>query len=294
MSSKALFETLVSQITTYEKAEAKEIVFWLLEHYLNLRKIDIISDKTIDNQSSINWNSIIERLNAHEPIQYVLGETTFYGRRFLVDKSVLIPRPETEELVSYVIKQQGIEESRYQDKLSILDIGTGSGCIAISLAAELPNSEVSAFDISEKALTTAQKNAELNSVKVNFQKVDILRFLDKNERIDSTFSIIVSNPPYVTKSESSEMRKNVLDFEPHLALFVEDDDPLIFYEAIAKFASKHLQNNGLLATEINETLGESTAKIFKKYGFTEVKIIKDIHKKDRFVVGRISRFAKMN
>lgn len=286
MSSKTLFETLISQITTYEKAEAKEIVFWLLEHYLNLRKIDIISDKTIDNQSSINWNSIVERLNAHEPIQYVLGETTFYGRRFLVDDSVLIPRPETEELVSYIIRQQGIEASRHQDKLSILDIGTGSGCIAISLAAELPNSEVSAFDISEKALATAQKNAELNSVKVNFQKVDILRFLVENERIDSTFSIIVSNPPYVTKSESSEMRKNVLDFEPHLALFVEDDDPLIFYEAIAKFASKHLQNNGLLATEINETLGESTAKIFEKYGFTEVKIIKDIHKKDRFIVGK--------
>lgn len=291
MSSKALFESLVSQIIPYEKAEAKEIVFWLLEHYLNLRKVDIIFDKTIDNQTNIDWKNIIERLNAHEPIQYILGKTTFFGRRFLVDDSVLIPRPETEELVSYVIRQQSIEASRQQDKLSILDIGTGSGCIAISLAAELPHAEVSAFDISEKALATAQKNAELNSVNVNFQKVDILRFLDENESLDSRFSIIVSNPPYITKSEASQMRKNVLDFEPHLALFVEDKNPLIFYAAIAKFASKHLQNNGLLATEINETLGESTAKVFEKHGFMEVKIIKDIHKKDRFVVGLISRFA---
>ena len=276
-SSKKLFDNLLQQITAYEAQEAKEIVFWLMDFYLGLRKIDILSDKSFD--KAIDWAKIIDRLNTHEPIQYILGETEFYGRRFLVNDSVLIPRPETEELVKYVVdKTLRTQNSKPR---TLLDIGTGSGCIAISLAKELPNFRVSAYDISEKALETAKKNAELNKADVTFEKVDILN--PSFNIHHSPFTIIVSNPPYVTKQEIDRMQKNVLNFEPHLALFVEDSEPLVFYEAIANFAFNNLTDNGLVAVEINETLGEETANVFKRKGFSEVEIIKDIHQKDRFV-----------
>lgn len=279
-SSKNLFDNLLQQITAYETQEAKEIVFWLLEFYLGLKKIDIISDKSFE--KVIDWNSIVERLNTQEPIQYILGETEFYGRRFFVNDSVLIPRPETEELVKFVVDKQQNLLSESNNTPKLLDIGTGSGCIAISLAKELPNYQVSAYDISERALETATKNAELNQANVDFQKVDILSY--KTSKIEfPKFNIIVSNPPYVTRQEIRQMRENVLDFEPHLALFVEDTDPLIFYEVIADFACENLTNNGLVAVEINETLGTETAEVFLKKGFSEVEIIKDIHQKDRFV-----------
>lgn len=278
-SSKQLYDNLLQQITAYESPEAKEIVFWLMDFYLGLRKIDILSDKSFE--KAIDWATITERLNNNEPIQYILGETEFYGRRFLVNDSVLIPRPETEELVKYVVDKQKNQFPISSNQLSILDIGTGSGCIAISLAKELQNFKVTAYDISEKALETAKRNAELNKADVTFEKVDILssQFLILN----SQFSIILSNPPYVTKQEIDRMQKNVLDFEPHLALFVEDSEPLIFYEAIANFAFNNLTNNGLVAVEINEALGEETAEVFRRKGFSEVEIIKDIHQKDRFV-----------
>jgi release factor glutamine methyltransferase len=284
-SSKTLFEYLLRQITVYENQEAKEIVFWLMEFYLGLKKIDILSNKNTEKE--VNWENIIERINSHEPIQYILGETEFYGRKFLVNESVLIPRPETEELVKYIIDTRKnlishISSQRRTVPISqVLDLGTGSGCIAISLAKELPDSQVFAYDISEKALEMAQKNAELNNAKVIFEKVDILD--SPFSILHSPFSIIVSNPPYVTKQEIERMQKNVLDFEPHLALFVEDVDPLVFYEAIADIAWNNLNNNGLVAVEINEALGKETAEIFIKKGFSEVRIIKDIHQKDRFV-----------
>ena len=275
-SSKQLYDNLLKQITTYESQEAKEIVFWLMEFYLGLRKIDVLGDKSFE--KAIDWTNIIERLNNNEPIQYILGETEFYGRRFLVNDSVLIPRPETEELVKYIIDKQKTQFSVKRKQLSILDIGTGSGCIAISIAKELPNFIVSAYDISKNALETAKKNAELNKADVNFEKVDILK-----PPFIRSFNIIVSNPPYVTKQEIYRMQKNVLDFEPHLALFVEDSEPLIFYEAIANFAFNNLTDNGLVAVEINEALGEETANVFRRKGFSEVEIIKDMHQKDRFV-----------
>jgi release factor glutamine methyltransferase len=275
-SSKQLYDNLLQQITTYESQEAKEIVFWLMEFYLGLRKIDVLGDKSFE--KAIDWTNIIERLNNNEPIQYILGETEFYGRRFLVNDSVLIPRPETEELVKYIIDKQKTQFSVKRKQLSILDIGTGSGCIAISIAKELPNFIVSAYDISKNALETAKKNAELNKADVNFEKVDILK-----PPFIRSFNIIVSNPPYVTKQEIYRMQKNVLDFEPHLALFVEDSEPLIFYEAIANFAFNNLTDNGLVAVEINEALGEETANVFRRKGFSEVEIIKDMHQKDRFV-----------
>jgi len=210
-----------------------------------------------------------------------LGETEFYGRRFLVNDSVLIPRPETEELVKYIVDKQKTQFPVTNNQLQILDIGTGSGCIAISLAKELPNFKVTAYDISEKALETAKTNAELNKANITFKKVDILN--NQFSILNSKFSIILSNPPYVTKQEIDRMQKNVLDFEPHLALFVEDAEPLIFYEAIANFAFNNLIDNGLVAVEINEALGEETADVFRRKGFSEVEIIKDIHQKDRFV-----------
>lgn len=291
-SSKMLFEHLLRQITVYENQEAKEIVFWLMEFYLGLKKLDILSNKNIEKE--VNWESIIERINSHEPIQYILGETEFYGRRFLVNDSVLIPRPETEELVKYIIDTRKnlishISSQRRTVPISqVLDLGTGSGCIAISLAKELPDSQVFAYDISKKALETAQKNAILNEAKVVFEKVDILSLASNPEPPTSnfqspTFDIIVSNPPYVTKQEIERMQQNVLAFEPHLALFVEDTEPLVFYEAIADIASKKLNNNGFVAVEINEALGKETAAVFIKKGFSEVQIIKDIHQKDRFV-----------
>jgi release factor glutamine methyltransferase len=171
-SSKQLYDNLLQQITAYESQEAKEIVFWLMDFYLGIKKIDILGDKYFE--KTIDWSNIIRRLNNNEPIQYILGETEFYGRRFLVNNSVLIPRPETEELVKYIIYKQKNQFPVISNQLSILDIGTGSGCIAISIAKELPNFKVSAYDISKKALETAKKNAELNKADVTFEKIDIL------------------------------------------------------------------------------------------------------------------------
>ena len=284
-SSKQFYDNLLQQITAYKSQEAKEIVFWLMEFYLGLRKIDILSDKSFE--KTIDWTNIIERLNNNEPIQYILGETEFYGRRFLVNDSVLIPRPETEELVKYIVDKQKKQFPVISNQLSILDIGTGSGCIAISIAKELPNFKVSAYDISKKALETAKINAELNKADVTFEKIDILKpsFIHSliQYPLRHSFNIIVSNPPYVMKQEIDRMQKNVLDFEPHLALFVEDSEPLIFFQAIANFAFNNLTDNGLVAVEINEALGEETANVFRRKGFSKVEIIKDIHQKDRFV-----------
>lgn len=274
---------MLHQITVYEKQEAKEIVFWLLEHEIGLKKIDILSNRPINTSKNIDWDLIIRRLNNHEPIQYILGETTFYGRRFLVDDSVLIPRPETEELVDYVCQWE-TKTQRVESPKKVIDIGTGSGCIAISLAKELTNAQVWAYDISENALATAQKNAEINEASnVSFEKADILRYLSNEAKSELRFDIIVSNPPYVTKQEAGQMRSNVLNFEPHLALFVEDNDPLIFYQAIANFAFQTLKEEGLVMVEINESLAEETAEVFAKSGFSETEVIKDIHQKNRFV-----------
>lgn len=292
ITSKQLFDELLHQITVYETQEAKEIVFWLLEHELNLKKIDILSNKPLINAQNIDWGSIVRRLNNHEPIQYILGETTFYGRKFLVDSSVLIPRPETEELVDYICRWER-ETQRVISEKKVLDIGTGSGCIAISLAKELTHAQVWAYDISEKALATAQKNANLNTApSVTFEKVDILQYLSDKVKTDFHFDIIVSNPPYVTKQETAQMRSNVLNFEPHLALFVEDNDPLVFYQAIANFAFQTLEKDGLVLVEINEALGDETVEVFVEAGFSVVEMIKDIHQKNRFVKAAFSKKMK--
>jgi release factor glutamine methyltransferase len=285
-SSKILFNQLVSEITpVYEENEAKSIIYLLLEHYLNLSKTDIFLDKNIS--QIFDFQDIIQRIKTQEPVQYVIGETEFYGRKFKVTPDTLIPRPETEELVQVTVtsyqlsvnsKQSGGESLCVKSK--ILDIGTGSGCIAISLACELPDAQVYGYDISEEALKIAKENAERNGANVIFEKVDIL---SPSPSSLSPFSIIVSNPPYVMNSEKAEMERNVLEYEPHLALFVEDNDPLIFYQKIAEFAAKNLIDKGLCIVEINQVFGLETAELFWNQGFKSVEVVKDIFGKDRMV-----------
>ena len=277
-SSKTLFNQLVSEITAvYDENEAKSIVYLLLENTLNLSKTDILLDKNIS--QSYDFQDVITRLKTHEPIQYIIGETEFYGRKFKVTPATLIPRQETEELIQLIIDNEQLIKS-IACKLNILDIGTGSGCIAISLACELPNSQVYAYDISEEALKIAKENAERNGANIIFEKVDILEPFTVHLL---PFTVIVSNPPYVMNAEKLQMEKNVLAYEPHLALFVEDSDPLIFYKAIAEFAAKNLINSGLCVVEINQALGLETAELFWNQGFRYVEVVKDMFGKDRFV-----------
>ena len=280
MAAKTLFNYLISEITSvYEENEAKSIVYLLLEHYLNLSKTDILLDNFVN--QPFDFQDIIIRLKAQEPVQYIIGETEFYGRKFKVTPDTLIPRPETEELVQLVISSwQLAVGSVAQSPISVLDLGTGSGCIAISLACELPNAQVYAYDISEKVLKIAKENANRNNVNVIFEQLDILNFPPSSF---PPFSIIVSNPPYVMNAEKSEMEQNVLDYEPHLALFVEDSNPLIFYKSIAEFAFKNLIINGLCIVEINQAFGLETAELFWNQGFRYVEVVKDMFGKDRMV-----------
>jgi release factor glutamine methyltransferase len=280
-SSKIIFNQLVSEITSvYEENEAKSIVYLLLEHYLKISKTDILLDNPV--AQLFDFTEIIQKIKAQEPVQYVIGETEFYGRKFKVTPDTLIPRPETEELVQLTVNsyQLAVNKRHFGVEAKILDIGTGTGCIAISLACELSNSQVYAYDISENALKVAKENAERNGANVTFEQVDILNFSPSSL---SPFSIIVSNPPYVMNAEKAEMEKNVLEYEPHLALFVEDDNPLIFYKKIAEFAAKNLIDKGLCVVEINQAFGLETAELFWNEGFHYVEVVKDMFGKDRMV-----------
>lgn len=276
MNSKKIFQDLVSRIKIEDSEdEIRGISYLILEHVYGLSRTDILSGREIPSISTaaIKVDEIIMRLNRNEPVQYILGEAYFLGRKFKVNSSVLIPRPETEELVKTVINVHTGNR--------ILDIGTGSGCIPISLALEIPGSEVYATDVSDDALDIATENAASLNAKVNFIQHDILR-----EKIPLTgLDVVVSNPPYVLLKEKRGMKDNVVTFEPHLALFVPDDDPLIFYKVIAKKANETLRTGGLLCVEINEQLGEAVASVFSKHGFETIEIVKDIFNKDRIVKG---------
>jgi release factor glutamine methyltransferase len=277
-SSKSLFNQLVSEITpVYEENEAKSIIYLVLEHYLKLSKTDIFLDRNI--LQAFDFQEIIKRIKSQEPIQYIIGKTEFYGRKFRVTPATLIPRPETEELVQIVTSSK-LPITNHQSPITILDIGTGSGCIAISLACEIPNAQIYAYDISEEALKIANENAEINKANVIFEKVDIL---EPFTIYHSPFTVIVSNPPYVMNAEKAEMERNVLEYEPHLALFVEDNDPLIFYRKITEFAAKNLTDNGLCIVEINQAFGLETAELFWNQGFSSVEVLKDMFGKDRIV-----------
>lgn len=216
---------------------------------------------------------LVRRLEAHCPVQYLLGKTCFYGRGFRVDERVLIPRPETEELVDWVVKTVGGGRPR------ILDVGTGSGCIAVSLAASLPGSEVWACDVSEGALEVASLNAREAGAAVNFFRCDVLR----SDALPGFFDLIVSNPPYVRTSEKAGMRDNVLKYEPGTALFVDDADPLVFYRAIARLAARRLRAEGRLFFEINEAFGTETADLLFREGFSGVELRRDLFGKPRMI-----------
>ena len=273
----------------YEEQEIESFFYIILEKLHSLKRIDLaLNPQTVmDGVHLKQWKNIVSELKKQRPIQYILGETEFYGLRFLVNENTLIPRPETEELVELIIESTNYELRN--TKLKVLDIGTGSGCIAISLAKHLTTSEVFAIDVSEKALAVAKKNSELNDVKVNYINVDILKINDLNElathnpQLATQFDVIVSNPPYVRNLEKSEIKPNVLEYEPHLALFVEDTDALLFYRKIAELANKNLNPNGKLYFEINQYLGNETVELVESFGFKNVKLIKDIYGNDRMI-----------
>lgn len=221
---------------------------------------------------------IVNRLLLHEPIQYILGETEFYGLKFYTSPGVLIPRSETEELVDWIVSQEKTGCNK------LLDIGTGSGCIPIAIDKNTGIAWIDGWDISEDALQIARSNALRNDSKVFFSNHDIL---DQSGLADDVkWDVIVSNPPYVLLEEASQMERNVLDFEPHLALFVPDADPLLFYRAIAKFANVHLQVHGSLYFEINEKMGEQTVQLLQEFGFDDILIRRDLQGKERMVRGK--------
>lgn len=282
MSAKTFFQQLVSEISAvYDENEAKSIVYLVLEHFQGISKTDILLDNPL--KEVFDYQDIITRLKNHEPVQYIIGETEFYGRRFKVSPATLIPRPETEELVELTLNtfQDLVKNKLIVSNPKILDIGTGTGCIAISVGGGIDDASVTAYDISTKALQIAQENAVTNKVKVDFEEVN---FLDESKHESlPMFDIILSNPPYVTNFEKHEMEENVLAYEPHLALFVEDDNPLIFYKAIAKFAKKHLSVNGFCIVEINQSFGLETAALFWDEGFSSVEVVKDFFGRDRMV-----------
>lgn len=263
----------------YDDGEAESFFYLILEEKNQLKRIDLAlhPDLVFSEGEIVIWNSILEQLKKEIPIQYLLGKTSFYGLDFEVNENVLIPRPETEELVEWIIESQ--KPKVKSQNIRILDIGTGSGCIAISLAKNLSNAQVFAIDVSKNALATAQKNAENNSVNVTFIHQNIL----ETEDLQQQFDIIVSNPPYVRNLEKEEIKKNVLDNEPHLALFVADNDALIFYKKIAELAQQHLSENGQLFFEINQYLGKEMIDLLEKMNFKNIELRKDIYGNDRML-----------
>jgi len=247
----------------------------LIEHKLDFQLTDVFTkpDFIISEEIKTDIQSVITRLQKEEPIQYILGSTCFYGLEFMVNKNVLIPRPETEELVSWVL------EAIQEKEVSVLDIGTGSGCIPISVKNNAPKTQVTAIDISEEALIVAKANALTNKTDITFLRKDILQTKSLPEKYD----IIISNPPYVRELEKEEMQNNVLENEPSLALFVSNDNPLIFYKKIADLAKQHLNNNGVLFFEINQYLGEETKTMLETKEFSNVTLKKDLFGKDRMI-----------
>ena len=258
----------------YPKTEIDSFFFLMIEEKLNLQRIDTVlkPDLLISQDNITTFIKIIKRLQNEEPIQYILKKTSFYGLPFIVDKNTLIPRPETEELVAWIIEEASKGKLHKKDKISILDIGTGTGCIPISLAKNLIKSSISAIDISQKALHIAKKNALLNDTKIDFFEMDILN----TESLPQKFDIIVSNPPYVRELEKTAIKKNVLQNEPHLALFVDNNNPLLFYKKIADLAIKYLSKNGLLFFEINQYLEKETVKMLEVKGFKNIELRKDL------------------
>lgn len=270
-NSKVVFQAIKSQLQNLSTDEAHAMALMLMEKFCCVTLTDILAEKEIE---PFHFDPLLSRLHAHEPLQYVLGESDFYGRKFLVNPSVLIPRPETEILIREVLKST-------KKNTRILDIGTGSGCIAITLQLEISDAYVSALDVSAAALTVARENARRFKAPIDFFQVDFL----KENLSAAPFDLFVSNPPYVLESEKKSMNKNVVDYEPHRALFVADDDPLIFYQRMAERSITLLRPNGKIFVEINEQLGNQVTQLFQQSGFV-VELISDFAGKDRVVVAQ--------
>lgn len=262
--------------TLYPERERRNIVQLLFKHFLNYDRADLVLriDEPLEVEMLQKLDNALSRLVKGEPLQYILGVAEFYGKQFEVNENVLIPRPETEELVHLIINEQKGAPER------ILDIGTGSGCIAISLAEHFQNTEVVATDISHEALKVAQRNAKRNNVKVEFVHHDILK---KDLHALGSFDVIVSNPPYVAEEERKDLEQHVLAHEPHLALFASTDDPLIFYRQIAEKARSVLNEGGMLYFELNAMYAQDTAELVSALGYSSIQIHKDMQEKERFL-----------
>jgi len=285
---KDVFEDYREQINgVYDINETEAITLLVIAEVTGISRASIkaFPERELTIEQSGQIKNTLAELKTGKPIQYILGVTEFYGLPFKVNPYVLIPRPETEELVEWILYSEGERLKVKGERLSLLDIGTGSGCIAISLKKNLAHAEVSAIDISEGALQTAKDNAVLNEVDVNFIQADILNIKPSNE--SAQYNIIVSNPPYVTLDDKKQMHSNVTDFEPHTALFVPEHDPLIFYRAIADFALNNLIANGLLYFEINENLGKETVELLADKGFKNIALRKDMSGRDRMIKAQL-------
>jgi release factor glutamine methyltransferase len=269
----------------YQEDELNTFIAYCFEEFVNIKKADLTlkQNETISESELLKFNFAVKELKLHKPLQYILGKADFYGLKFIVNENVLIPRPETEELVDLIIKD--LNKNRGSEEVSILDVGTGSGCIAISLKKNIENAKVFALDVSEDALSIAKKNAEINKVSIDFTKGNILESIDFMH--NSRYDLIVSNPPYVCESERAGMEKNVLEYEPHLALFVKDTNPLLFYTVICDFAKEQLNRNGKIYFEINPIFAEEASELLKKKGFKKVTIHMDLSNKKRMLSGEI-------
>ncbi|AXT21273.1 peptide chain release factor N(5)-glutamine methyltransferase [Flavobacteriaceae bacterium AU392] len=269
---------LSSLSKNYSQEEANSFFYMLTKHYLKLNKIDVPLnfDKIIIEKEQFQFSQAVDRLLVNEPIQYIIGETEFYGLPFKVNLNTLIPRPETEELVDWIVSD--LKNNTSEKK--ILDIGTGSGCIIIALAKTIHNGKFAGVDVSAEALKIAQTNADINKAEVEFIEVNILK---QTGNLNGNFDIIVSNPPYVRDLEKTKMLPNVLDNEPHLALFVPDNDPLLFYRKISQFAKKSLNLGGSLYFEINEYLGGEMIQLLENEGFLNIELKQDFFGKDRMI-----------
>lgn len=263
-------------IPIYDVMEAESFFNIILEELKGWKRLDLAMnpDAVLDGSEIEQWNTVLSMLEQQKPIQYIFGKAHFYGLEFFVNENTLIPRPETEELVEWII-----HENRGRGAIDIIDIGTGSGCIAVSLAKNLQAASVKAIDVSEGALEIAKKNADYNNAVLEFWKMDILQA----EFLPKEFDIIVSNPPYVRHLEKEEIRQNVLDYEPHLALFVEDNDPLLFYRKIALLGKSALKQNGRLYFEINQYLGSEMVEMLEQMGYRHVVLKQDVYGNDRMV-----------
>jgi release factor glutamine methyltransferase len=278
MQLKAIREIYRNELASiYPKEEIDSFFYMVLNYHLNLERfvLALQPDLSLTKKEEEPLFHCLSRLKLQEPVQYILGEAFFFGLHFRVNPTVLIPRPETEELISWILEE--LSEADFTP--DILDIGTGSGCIAIALAKNTRKSRITAIDISENALVTARENAAIHEVNIQFTKADIGKWSPGDDRWD----VIVSNPPYIRLSEKESIQSNVKEYEPHRALFVKDVDPLYYYRFILKFAKEHLKDGGSLYLEVNEFLAEEVMRLLEVQKFSEIELRKDVFKKDRMV-----------